>query len=289
MSWFAVVMFFFYFLWEKRRLNKRLKETIARLEQVEELLLEVCRIIEPLEEEAALISREKQEQGKPTDSPMDSKEDSTREPAKQPVIAEAGEKQQEPVPRTKAQDVGGGSFLFEERAAEAPSAEAEPVGSTPVGTGGRIEPGTVEEQKSSQPKEAVGETPKGATTVTSTQSKGGSKPLSGSTSRKRRSASKRHTGTDRQEETGSLQREKEPVQQRKTVESQEWVQKQPVEAKRDPSDSSVDVPELISPGANKRQMIIDLSNEGAPIKEIARQVGMGQGEVQLIIDLYSKK
>ena len=139
---------FFYFLWEKRKLNKRLKATITRLEQVEELLLEMCGLIEPFEEEAALISKEKKEQEKSTDSPVERKEDSAYEPAKQPVIAEAGDKQQEPVPRTKAQDVGGGSFLFEERTAEGPPSEGEPVGSTPAETGGRIEPEAVEDQNS---------------------------------------------------------------------------------------------------------------------------------------------
>lgn len=289
MSWFAVVMFFFYFLWEKRRLNKRLKETTTRLEQVEELLLEVCGIVEPLEEAAALISREKKEQGKPTDSPVDSKEDSAREPAKQPVIVEAGDKQQEPVPRTKAQDVRGGSFLFEQRTTEAPQSETKSVERTHAETGGRIEPGTVEEKKSSQPKAAVGETPKGAKTAASGKNKGSSKSSPGSTSRKRKPAPKRYAGTIQQEKAGSPQRVEEAVQQRKTAENRERAQKQPLDAKRDTSGGSVSATESISPGVDKRQMIIDLSNEGAPIKEIARQVGMGQGEVQLIIDLYSKK
>ncbi|HHU51495.1 MAG TPA: hypothetical protein GXZ36_06720 [Firmicutes bacterium] len=289
MSWFAVVMFFFYFLWEKRKLNKRLKATITRLEQVEELLLEMCGLIEPFEEEAALISKEKKEQEKSTDSPVERKEDSAYEPAKQPVIAEAGDKQQEPVPRTKAQDVGGGSFLFEERTAEGPPSEGEPVGSTPAETGGRIEPEAVEDQKFSLPKTAVEETSKGSTTGTSAKSKGGSKSSPGSTTRKRKPAPKRHAGTEQQEKAGSPQRAEETVQQRKKAENRKKAQTQPLDAKKDPSGSSFIAPEPINPSANKRQMIIDLSNEGAPIKEIARQVGMGQGEVQLIIDLYSKK
>ncbi|HBK68351.1 MAG TPA: hypothetical protein DDZ91_06900 [Firmicutes bacterium] len=39
----------------------------------------------------------------------------------------------------------------------------------------------------------------------------------------------------------------------------------------------------------RNQMIIELFQKGLSVKEIARKSGMGQGEVQLIIDLYTQK
>lgn len=43
-------------------------------------------------------------------------------------------------------------------------------------------------------------------------------------------------------------------------------------------------------GKHKRnQRIVDLFQQGMSVKEIAMRTGMGQGEVQLIIDLYSRR
>lgn len=46
-------------------------------------------------------------------------------------------------------------------------------------------------------------------------------------------------------------------------------------------------PEL--PAADRRRQVLELFHQGIPVKTIARRFGMGQGEAQLIIDLYARR
>ena len=41
--------------------------------------------------------------------------------------------------------------------------------------------------------------------------------------------------------------------------------------------------------ADRRRQVLDLYHQGMPVKAIARRIGMGQGEAQLIIDLYGRR
>ncbi|HHU82657.1 MAG TPA: hypothetical protein GXZ26_06605 [Firmicutes bacterium] len=41
--------------------------------------------------------------------------------------------------------------------------------------------------------------------------------------------------------------------------------------------------------ADRRRQVLELFHQGIPVKTIARKIGMGQGEAQLIIDLYARR
>ncbi len=41
--------------------------------------------------------------------------------------------------------------------------------------------------------------------------------------------------------------------------------------------------------ADRRHQVLELFHQGIPVKTIARRIGMGQGEAQLIIDLYARR
>jgi hypothetical protein len=291
MHWFALVMLFFYLLWEKRRLNKKIKEAAIRLEQVEELLLEVCGILDPVEEDATPASKEK---GKTSDSVIDGKED-----VQQPTTAEGGKDQQEPLPKTKTQGVGGGSFLFEEQkeATPQPGENSHPkIGSeakqTTDGDGKFMQQAMVTSASTDRKVVSKGT---GETTAASGRKKS-SKASTGSRSSRQKAAEREHLRTVKKAKTSNQKREGDLTQKRNKTGSKE---ESPKELRPDEGGQSVSgrktsgnpLSDLEFDGlsTNRRQTIIELSKGGTPTKEIARQVGMGQGEVQLIIDLYSKK
>lgn len=291
MHWFALVMLFFYLLWEKRRLNKKIKEVAIRLEQVEELLLEVCGILEPWEEDATLVSKEK---GKTSDSVIDGKED-----FQQPMTVEVGKHQQEPLPKTKTQGVGGGSFLFEQKVESTTQpghhTHMEMERETKSAAGGDGKSIQQDKVTSASTDQKVVSKGTGKTTAASGKKKS-SKSSTSSRSSGRKTAQREHVRTVKKVETSNQKREGDQTQRRNKTGSKEEPPKElrPDEggqsvSGRKTSSSSISDMEFDSLSANRRQTIIELSKGGTPTKEIARQVGMGQGEVQLIIDLYSKK
>lgn len=54
-------------------------------------------------------------------------------------------------------------------------------------------------------------------------------------------------------------------------------------------DGREDFAQLESQVGDRRRQVLELFHQGIPVKTIARRIGMGQGEAQLIIDLYARR
>ncbi|NLW56908.1 MAG: hypothetical protein GX050_09925 [Firmicutes bacterium] len=243
-GWFVLLLlvfiFFFFFLSRRgrKRLQVRLAELSSRVAQVEELLLEICAVLEEKEPIPELLPAETEE------ALFEEERDviSSREVRDPKLSVEALPEEEREVlssPSLARTDVN--SVDSERRPPHQARLEAETREKT--GEHPREKP---KKEPSDQSREKAPEK-QPEQKVTATHGKGAS--------------SQKANNTTAQPQAASSPRGREINQERLN--------------KIDPS---------TLPERSKR--IIELLQQGLSVKEIARTTGMGQGEVQLIIDLY---
>src|SRR5690554_2142520 len=114
MPWLGMVFFFLiYLLWERQRVNKAFRETRTRLQHAEELLLEVCAVLEeaePAQPEGSLARREPFTTLKNFSIPAKVE---IRKQSEGALSAGITPTRTLPIIDAKAQDSGDGSFLLE--------------------------------------------------------------------------------------------------------------------------------------------------------------------------------
>lgn len=219
---FLVVLFIF---WRtKKKYFTILSELSSRISLVEELLLEICAVLEE-QEPLSKVSLEM------TETIV---EEESSEPSREPLVFSPPQDLEEKQPNEKL---------------PTNPEQIMPNSSKPVKEVQK--PDKLETKK----KESI---PEKAQKVTSSNSK----------------ENKTHAEQKTPEEEGNTNLKQETPKRKSKVNNKQETLKKEIE----------NIEMLATP--ERHQTIIELYQKGLTVKEIARQSGMGQGEVQLIIDLY---
>jgi len=273
MPWLGMGFFFLiYLFWERRRVNKALKETRTRLQHTEELLLEVCAVLEG-EEDASAQPEENPAQREPFTTSQNLSIPAKVEIRKQTQgrtsagTTPTGTTQTRTAPtrtfsttEAKVQDVGDGSFLLENTIKNQIDSGVRSKST------GNSEPLNQDKKKPAPPRK------KGRGSSAADKTKSGSK--------------QKTVKTKANKESKEMEGKKSPKQINDTTSDQDKKRREHKPPKRN---TSIKKEVESSESSSRHQTIIDLYKKGVPVKDIARQVESGQGEIQLIIDLYLKK
>jgi hypothetical protein len=245
---FLVLISFFFFLTRRgrKRLQASLAELASRVAQVEELLLEICAVLEEKEPFPELPEE--------TEEPLSEDESDVIAPQSivHPEVDPNPAAREERPPRQESPGANEQGEIRELLIGEGRlSHQKRPERETNERTGGNL---------SEQPKQKPGVQSKPKLAAHPREAVQAKRPEQ-TAARERDVVSQNEKGNTAQPQVESASRGRESNKERL--------------AKIDPAA----LPE-------RSRKIIELLQKGLSVKEIARSTGMGQGEVQLIIDLY---